>query len=123
MVTKTLTSNALTGTQIWLVTWPTLANGDTGSAWEIFNASDNCFSVDGTFGTGGSVTLKGSNDSSDVATGHWYALHDPQGNAITLTAAGMKQVLETPRYIAPFCTAGDGTTALVPLIRARRGSR
>jgi hypothetical protein len=35
----------------------------------------------------------------------------------------MKQIVETPRYIRPGVTAGDGTTALVAIIRARRGSR
>jgi hypothetical protein len=106
------------GTQVWLVTWAACANGDTGSPYELVDTNDNCFTVDGTFGTGGSVTLEGSNDGT-----HYYALHDPLGNAITLTAAGIKQILETPRYVRPNVTAGDGTTALVPIIRARRGSR
>jgi hypothetical protein len=35
----------------------------------------------------------------------------------------MKQILETPRYVRPEVTAGDGTTALVPIIRAQRASR
>jgi len=100
------------------VTWNAVANGDTGVPFELFDASDNCFSVDGTFGTGGSITLKGSNDGIN-----YHALHDTEDNVLTFTAAGMKQIEETPRYVRPEVTAGDGTTALVPIIRARRGSR
>jgi hypothetical protein len=43
--------------------------------------------------------------------------------ALTFTAADMRQVVETPRYMRSEVTDGDGTTALVPTIRARRGFR
>ena len=118
MATIAIASAPLIATQTWLVTWGAIANGNDGAVWELNDASDNCFSVDGTFGSGGSITLKGSNDGTN-----YYAVHDPLGNALTFTSAGMKQILETPRYIKPYVTAGDGTTALVPIIRARRGSR
>ncbi len=118
MATKSIASRVSIATQTWLVAWNACANGDTGTPYELNDEADNCFSVDGTFGVGGSVTLEGSNDGS-----HYYTLHDPQGNNLTFTAAGMKQILETPRYVRPHVTAGDGTTSLTPILRTRRGSR
>ena len=119
MATKAITVTRLQGgLDVRLVSWAALANGDDGAVVELTDYADLTFSVDGTFGTGGSITLLGSMDGTN-----YYALTDPQGNAITRTAAGIKAVTETPRYIKPYVTAGDGTTALVPYILARRGSR
>lgn len=118
MAVQKIATKVSIGTQEWLTTWNACANGDVGSPYEIGNEVDNCFSVDGTFGVGGSITLTGSNDGT-----HYYTLHDPNGNALTFTSAGLKQVIETPRYLQPSVTAGDGTTALVPILRTRRGTR
>lgn len=59
----------------------------------------------GTFGSGGSVQLEGSNDGVN-----WVKL-----SPAALTSAGMTTTLgaeERPRYIRPNVTAGDGTTSL-----------
>jgi hypothetical protein len=69
--------------------------------------SDRCFQVTGTFGTGGSCTIQGSNDGTN-----WASLADPQGNALTFTSQKIEQALELPRYVRPNVTAGDGTTNL-----------
>lgn len=90
-----------------LVTWASMANGDTGAPIQQLALSDRTVQVVGTFGVGGSVTLKGSNDGTN-----YVALTDPQGNAITMTAAGLEAVSELPRYVRPEVTAGDGTTSL-----------
>jgi hypothetical protein len=74
--------------------------------------------IDGEFGVGGSCTLEGSNDGS-----HYYALTDPQGNAITKTAAAMEAIEEAPLHYAPYVTAGDGTTAINVTMLFRRASR
>ena len=118
--TKAITVTRLPGADldVRLVTWAALGNGDDGAVLELTDYADMTFSVDGTFGTGGSITLKGSNDGVN-----YYPLSDPQGTAITKTAAGTKRVTESLRYIKPYCTAGDGTTALVPYLLCRRGSR
>src|SRR5579871_5058282 len=101
-------SDTPTAPQSRLATWAALANGDTGQPLELGDYASKTLSVTGTFGAGGSVTLKGSNDGTN-----YFALTDPQGNALTFTAAGAKSVTELPRLIRPECTAGDGTTAIV----------
>ncbi len=118
MATVPLTSAATIGTQVRLFVWNNLANGDVGAAIEIVDFADLTLTLSGTFGTGGTVTLKGSNDGTN-----YFAITDPQGNAITKTAGGIKSVNETPRYLRPEVTAGDGTTAIDAQILARRGSR
>jgi hypothetical protein len=101
-----------------LITWSDIQNGDDGSAFEAVGLVDKTFQITGTFGTSGSVTMQGSNDGSN-----WFSLTDPQGNAVTKTAAGGELLVENPRYIRPLCTAGDGTTALTVTVLAVRGSR
>ncbi|SOD41322.1 hypothetical protein [Nitrosovibrio sp. Nv4] len=98
------------------ITWTGLANGDTGAPLVSFDHADMSAQVDGTFGVGGSVTLQGSNDGAN-----WYALTDPQGNAITKTAAGLEQATEIVKYVRPSVTAGDGTTSLTVVLFMRRG--
>lgn len=111
-------SDLKTGLPAAIIGWTTLANGDTGDPVEMVDYPDKTVTITGTFGVGGSITLQGSNNNSD-----WFALTDPQGNAITKTAAAMELVLECPRYIRPNVTAGDGTTALVVQILCRRTAR
>jgi hypothetical protein len=98
-----------------LITWTGLLNGDTGSPVEGVDYSDRTVQISGTFGTGGSVTVEGSNDGSN-----YLALTDPQGNAITKTAAALEVIEEGPRYGRPNVTAGDGSTSLTVTVWARR---
>jgi len=101
-----------------LLTWAALANGDTGTPFDLPAHAGRTFQVTGTFGTGGSVTLEGSNVGAT-----FFALTDPQGNAITKTAAAGEEVTEAPRYVRPIVTAGDGTTALTVTLYCRRSIR
>lgn len=98
-----------------LVTWATLANGDTGAQVDWIDFADRCFQVTGTFGSGGSCTLQGSNDGTN-----WSALTDPQGNALTFTSQKIEQAIELPRYVRPSVTAGDGTTSLTITLCMRK---
>lgn len=89
------------------LTWSGLANGQTGgaapAAGTIFRQVQ--FIASGTFGSGGSVVIEGSNDATN-----WFALSPP-----ALTAAGSFASLgaqEFPRYYRPHVTAGDGTTSI-----------
>lgn len=97
-----------------LVTWAGLLNGDTGEPVNLSDFPDRTVQFLGTFGTGGSVTFEGSNNKTN-----WVALTDPQGNAITKTAAGMEFVTETPLWVRPNVTAGDGSTDLTVIMFAR----
>ena len=103
-----------TNNKVHLVTWADMANGDDGSpaAWVEF--ADRCFQVSGTFGSGGSLTIQGSNDGAN-----WSALSDPQGNTLTFTSAKIEQALELPLYVRPVVTAGDETTSLTVTLLMR----
>lgn len=119
MAVRDLSSTRIgSGLAVVLISWTGLANGDSGRPAELLDYSDMTATFEGTFGTGGSVTMEGSNDGSN-----FYPLTDPQGNALTKTGAAMELILETPRYIRPRVTNGDGTTAIQVRILARRGTR
>lgn len=98
-----------------LVTWASMANGDVGAPVEGVDYADRTVQFGGTFGAGGSVTLKGSNDGTN-----YIALTDPQGNAITKTAAALEVIEEAPRLSRPEVTAGDGTTSITVTAWGRR---
>lgn len=77
--------------------------------------ADRTMQVTGTFGAGGNLRVEGSLDASNYA-----ALNDAFGNALNLTAAGVKSIAEVPLLTRPNATAGDGTTDLDVTIIARR---
>ena len=101
------------------VGWSGLLNGDTGAPYSVFGP-DKSVAVTGTFGAGGSLSFQGCNDE-DPATGTWFTLTDPQGNALTFTSARLEQVSEYTRWVRPNVTAGDGTTDLA--VRMHVGAR
>lgn len=100
------------------ITWTGLDSDDSGSPIQVVDYPDMTVVINGTFGAGGSCTLQGSMDNSN-----WYALTDPQGNAITKTSAGIELVTEAPHYIRPLVTAGDGTTSINVTLLCRRVAR
>jgi hypothetical protein len=91
----------------FVVTWSTLLNGDSGTPLDQSQYTDKSVQVSGTFGSGGSIRLLGSNDGIN-----WNVLTDPQGNNLVVTASAIKYVAEATRWIKPEVTAGDGTTNL-----------
>jgi hypothetical protein len=97
-----------------LVTWSGLLNGDDGAPVNLSDFPDRTIQILGTFGTGGSVSFEGSNNGID-----YLVLTDPQGNAITKTATAMEFVTETPLWVRPRVTAGDGSTSLTVIMIAR----
>ena len=94
----------------------TKATDDDGAPVEFGAFADRSVQVTGTFGTGGSVRIEGSNDGTNYAV-----LTDPQGNAIEKDAASIEIVSERPLYVRPRITAGDGTTAINVILLMRRG--
>lgn len=93
------------GVSFGLVTWPAVGNGSQGGLHPQLLWRQVFVQVTGTFGTGGSVKLEGSNDGVN-----WVGL-----SPTALAAAGFFGALgngEHPKYIRPNVTAGDGTTAL-----------
>ena len=51
----------------------------------------------------------------NVAT-NYFGLKDPQGNALSLTAAGGDMVSEVVTHVRPRVTAGDGSTDLTVIL-------
>jgi hypothetical protein len=111
------------------VKWLGLTNGDdgtpigggpvTGKSISLDHFQDRCVQVIGTFGSGGSISIQGSNDGGTT----WVTLTDPLGNALTFTSAGMKQITELPHMLKPIVTAGDGTTSLAVWLHMRGAER
>lgn len=121
MATKTYTSTVVRPIgehTVWTIAWASLANGDDGTPFAPGDFVDLSVQVVGTFGAGGTIVVEGSNDGVNYAT-----LNNAQGSPISLTAAGLKQVVEACLWIRPRVTAGDGTTALVATLYARRSYR
>lgn len=100
-------------------TWAGLTTtADTGLAvgmqWAPW--ADRTVQVLGSFGTGGTVLIQGSNDG-----GATYAtLNDPGSSALSIQAAKIKSVLELTETVRPFISAGDGTTSLTVVMVCRR---
>jgi hypothetical protein len=92
-----------------------LAQGDTANPIAISNQGDMTIQVSGTFG-GAGITLQGSNEP---AATNGIALHDIDGNAINLTAAGVLQVKEKTLFLWPVISGGNGTTNLTITIFGR----
>ncbi|HYE07669.1 MAG TPA: hypothetical protein VEL07_19275 [Planctomycetota bacterium] len=103
-----------------LVSWA-LANGDSGTPFDGAAYADRSVQVRGTFGAGGNARIEGSLlPSAAPADADYATLTDPQGNALDITAEKIEAVSELTRLIRPRITAGDGTTALVVYLIARR---
>lgn len=92
-----------------IVKWLTLTTTNTdGQGFGGADFQDRTVQITGTFGSGGSIRMEGSNDGGTT----WAILTDPLGTNLVFTAAGMKQITELPALIRPLVTAGDGTTSL-----------
>lgn len=91
-----------------VITWTGLLNGDSGEPLEMPGSADRSVQINGTFGSGGTVLIEGSNDGVN-----YYTLNDPSSAALSYTAAKIESVLEITRYIRPRVSAGDGATSLV----------
>lgn len=106
------------------VTWAGLANGDigvdrdgtSGKGHRSAEYADRSIQVKGTFGTGGTLTIQGSNDGGTT----WATLKDAFGTALAVTAAGIYQVTELAEMIRPNVTAGDGNTSLTCILFMRK---
>jgi len=113
--TPTRTPIAGHGESAHIIEWSGLLNGDTGAPIEMPTSADRSVQFQGTFGVGGTILMEGSNDGVN-----YHTLTDPQGNALSKTAAGIEQIQEITRYMRPRVSAGDGSTNLVASMLVRR---
>lgn len=98
-----------------LATWANMLNGDVGVAVSFPTHADRSVQVAGTLGAGGTIVIEGSNDGVNYVT-----LSDPQGVALSVTAAKIKAISEHTVWIRPRVTGGDGTTSLTVSLLVRR---
>jgi len=103
-----------TSVDVAVTTWASMQADDDGEPVRLAVFSDRSIQVAGTFG-GASVTIGGSNDGVT-----YHALSDPKGDALTLTAAALHQIVELPIWIKPRIFGGDGTTDLTVIMAGRR---
>lgn len=98
------------------IQWPLMGNGDTGTPAILPQKADMSVQVTGTPGSGGSVSVEGSNDGTN-----WVIVKDRAGTpaAVTLTSAGLIAFTGPYQYIRPHVTAGDVTTSLTVTILFR----
>jgi hypothetical protein len=112
MATISFTESPLeTGARALTVQWLSLGNGDDGQAYTSSFFPDKSIQIGGNFGGGSTIILEGSNVPTPGA-GDWAQLHNPQGDLLSFTVAGIDTVLENARHMRPRVTAGDGTTDL-----------
>lgn len=106
------------------VTWASMANGDTGvnpsgtasTGFASAEYMDRSVQVKGTFGSGGTVLIEGSNDGGAT----WATINDAFGNALSVTSASIKQITEVVEMVRPRVSAGDGTTSLTVVLFMRK---
>jgi len=98
-----------------IVAWQNMANGDTGEVVELVQFADRSVQVAGTFGSGGTCVIQGSNDGVNFNT-----INDATDAPLSFLTGGLKTIMDVPRYIRPAVTAGDGTTSLTATMLFRR---
>lgn len=97
-----------------LVTWETLTSTNAvGAAIQMGGFADRTVHITGTFGSA-TVVIQGSNNGTD-----WVTLADPQGNALSKTAAAIESILELTRYLRVSTSGGDGTQDIDVLLFMR----
>lgn len=97
--------------RVMLYQWTGLlkSSDDVGEPLVLPQYSDKTIHVTGTGGTGGAVTIEGSNE---LDSANWAALNDPQGSVLAMAVDTIEAILENAYRIRPRVTAGDGTTNL-----------
>ncbi len=107
MATRNAAREHIGDRSVVVATWSGLLNTDDGAPIMLPQWPDRTVQVTGTFGTGGTVLIEGSNDGTTYNT-----INDTAGSALSFSAAGFKVCNEVPLYLRPRVSAGDGTTSL-----------
>lgn len=95
---------------VYLVQWSNIGDADTCTAVPMSGGSDRSVQITGTFSSA-TVVIQGSNDGTNYAP-----LTDPQGNAISKTAASLEAISELTRYIKPTTSGGSSSSVTVSLL-------
>jgi len=101
-----------------IFTWTNVTNADTFAGEvdsQFLDFADRSFQVSGTFDSA-TVSIVGSNDRTTYAI-----LHDGLGGNASMTAAGLKQIYESARYMRPLASGGAGSQSVTVILFCRRG--
>ena len=98
-----------------VVTWSGITTGAICAPVSLAHWSDRSVQIDGVFGSGGTVTVNGSNNNVT-----YYGLNDPSLTPISKTSGGISQILEITAYVYPVITSGDSNTLLTVTMLCRR---
>lgn len=99
-------------TSTYVISTVTLGNGDVSDLLDLTGYPDKTAHIFGTFGSGGTIHLRGRNSST---AGNPQALHradSPTSTFSSVTAELLALILENPLYLYADVSAGDGTTSL-----------
>lgn len=102
------------GSQIKIIKWTGLSNGDTGLPYPVFRQTERSVQVYGTFGVGGKVIIEGSNDDSSSIT--YATLKDPQGNILEISVPKIEKISECSLVIRPKVVGTSLTNLTVVMI-------
>jgi hypothetical protein len=111
------------GSDTLLIRWTGLDEDDTGDWIKVPAHTDMTVHVYGTFGSGGSLSIQGSNELGAPTAPIIINDSRGEGNPMTFTSADIRQVLEAPYQIRPIVTAGEAavTSLTVAVTFRRRG--
>jgi hypothetical protein len=112
MATVNFSKSQLDTLDACIVAAATLTGTDNTDSLASPSFSDRSVQITGTFNSG-TVLIEGSNDGTN-----WVTLNDPLGNALSFTAAGLKQVSELTAYIR--ARASVAVTSVVVTMLCRK---
>ena len=96
-----------------LTIWTPIGDSDTCTAVAVPGYTEHSVQVTGTFSSA-TVIIQGSNNNTDFVT-----LLDTAGNAISMTATGLKAIAHAPLYIRPSSSGGSSSATVVTLVSRR----
>lgn len=95
--------------------WSGLLQNDVGQAQDLPGDCDISCSAEGTFGSGATCTMEGSNDGGV----NWHPIKQPNGTLAVFSAASFVTFLDLPAKVRPNNNASDGTTNIAVTLIAR----
>jgi len=108
-INETRSNGGAVGTEI--ITWTPITEADVGRGVLVNGSSGavGAMQINGTVGSA-TITLQGSNDGSN-----FYAITDPAGNDVALSAAGIVDFSTAAAYIRPATSGGSSSSLTVTI--------
>ena len=114
-VAPTIIPNVTGDNSVMSIVWTPLTSANTaGNAVAFPQWRDRTVAITGTFDSC-TVVLEGSLDGTN-----YFTLSDPQGNAISKTAAALEAVSEMVRFVRPSVSSAGASTSITVTLLAYR---